>query len=199
MTMKRPATLAAALVVLLALPGVAGVAGADPTVPDGNLGQSILDLKTAEATLDVKAPESVFDLRLAESIQPLEEEQTKGSQVTVRLSADVLFDFNEATLTPAAKRRIAALAPRLRGAPGVVRVSGHSDSLGATDYNMTLSRRRAEAVKAELQRVLGDTSTRITATGLGETKPVAPNKIGDKDNPDGRAKNRRVEISFDKP
>jgi len=193
--MKRTAVITIALLAVLAPPGIAG---ADPNVPDGNLAQSILDVKTAEATLDVKASEAVLGLRIAESIQPLEEEQTKGSQVTVSLSADVLFDFNEATLTDAAKRRLAALAPRLREVSGVIQVSGHSDSIGAPSYNLDLSRRRAEAVKAELTRVLNGTTVRIDAKGFGETKPVAPNKIGDKDNPDGRAKNRRVEVSFNK-
>lgn len=193
--MRRPAALAA---VLLALLAVQGTASADPNVPDDHLAQSILDVRTTQATLDVKTSEAALDLRTAASIQPLEVEETKGSQVTVSLSADVLFDFNKATLTPAAKRRIATLAPRLRNATGVIQVSGHSDSIGAPDYNLKLSRQRAEAVKAELLSVLGTTNARINAQGFGETKPVAPNKIGENDNPDGRSKNRRVEITFQK-
>ncbi|MBO2454618.1 OmpA family protein [Actinomadura barringtoniae] len=193
--MRRPLTLTAALLALLSVPSIAN---ADPNVPDANLAKSILDVKAGEAAFDVKTSAAVLDLRTADSIKPLEEEQTKGSQVTVSLSADVLFDFNKATLTPTAKRRIAALAPRLRDASGTVQVSGHSDAIGAPAYNLTLSRQRAEAVKAELLTVLAATNTRINAQGFGETKPVAPNKIGDKDNPDGRAKNRRVEVSFQK-
>ncbi|GAA2603811.1 hypothetical protein GCM10010411_42440 [Actinomadura fulvescens] len=194
--MASAAALAVALLVTLGSPGMAGAAEADPVVPETSLRQSTFDLNTAEATLDVRAAEAVFDIRLAESIQPLEDERIEGGKVTVRLSSDVLFDFNKATLTAAAERRIRQLAPRLRGSTGTVQISGHSDAIGSPAYNLVLSRRRAEAVKAELRRVLGGADVTIDAAGFGETRPVAPNKIGDRDNPDGRAKNRRVDITF---
>ncbi|MEU5880356.1 OmpA family protein [Spirillospora sp. NPDC047279] len=193
--MRRPIAGAAAFLLVLALPGVAG---ADPVVPETELQRSVRDLRTAAATLDVRAADAVHDIRVTESVQPLEVEQSDGAKVTVRISSDVLFDFGEATLTAAAKRRIAQLAPRLRQATGTVQVSGHSDAIGAPGYNLTLSRQRAEAVKAELTRLLSGTNARIAATGFGETRPVAPNKVGDRDDPDGRAKNRRVDITFQK-
>ncbi|WP_192810130.1 OmpA family protein [Actinomadura rudentiformis] len=190
--MRRPAATIAVLVLLT----VPGVAAADPVVPQAGLQQSIRDVKTAEGTFDVKAGEAVHDVRLAESIQPLEDEQTEGAKVTVRISSDVLFDFNEAALTAAAMRRIGQLAPRLRDATGIVQISGHTDAAGSPDYNLALSHRRAEAVKAELRRLLNGANVDIKAAGFGETRPVAPNKIGDNDHPDGRAKNRRVDITF---
>lgn len=49
-----------------------------------------------------------------------------------------------------------------------------------------------------MQRALGGASVRIEAKGYGSTKPVAPNREGGKDNPEGRAKNRRVDITFQK-
>ena len=183
---RRPAVLAGALALVLAVPAVAG---ADPSVPDRNLAQSVLSIGAGTA---------VYGIDLRQAVVPLEEEEADGGHVTVRISADVLFDFGKATLTDAARRRIAGLAPRLRDARGAVQVSGHSDSVGEPAYNLALSERRAEAVKAELANALKETSLRIEAKGYGETRPVAPNEQGGKDDPAGRAKNRRVEITSQK-
>ncbi|MEU8122733.1 OmpA family protein [Spirillospora sp. NPDC049024] len=183
---RRPAVLAGALALVLAVPAVAG---ADPSVPDRNLAQSVLSIGAGTA---------VYGIDLRQAVVPLEEEEADGGHVTVRISADVLFDFGKATLTDAARRRIAGLAPRLRDARGAVQVSGHSDSVGEPAYNLALSERRAEAVKAELANALKGTSLRIVAKGYGETRPVAPNEQGGKDDPAGRAKNRRVEITYQK-
>ena len=170
--------------------GSPGVADADPGIADIDIDRFVRTVRTAP---------SVRDIDLARFVEPLESEVTSGRQVTVRISADVLFDFDEATLTDAARRRIAQLAPRLRGTTGTIEVSGHSDSVGDAAYNQKLSARRAEAVKDELARALGgDSASRIRARGFGETKPVAPNEKNGEDDPEGRAKNRRVEISFEK-
>ncbi|MFB4300723.1 OmpA family protein [Actinomadura sp. NTSP31] len=176
--------LGAALAVLTA---AAATASAEPSVPDANLKASVLSIDAGSA---------VHGIDLGQAVLPLEQEQTDGGRVTVSISADVLFDFGKATLTDAARRRIAALAPRLRQARGTVQVSGHSDSVGDPGYNLALSERRADAVKAELRNILSGADPRIEAKGYGETKPVAPNEQGGKDDPEGRAKNRRVEIAY---
>ena len=184
--MRRTIVIAGVLVAALCVPAAAGAA---PDVPDGNLSKGVLP---------INADGAVRGIDLSSAVVPLEEEHSDGNEVTVRISADVLFDFNKATLTDAARRRIADLAPRLRAAQGTVRVSGHSDSVGDASYNLTLSERRAEAVKTELQSVLKDANLQFEATGYGERRPVAPNTTGGKDDPAGRAKNRRVEITYEK-
>jgi outer membrane protein OmpA-like peptidoglycan-associated protein len=184
--MRRPVIIAAVLALVL---GVPGIAGADPDVSDEQLGKSVHAVEPGKY---------VHGIDLSKYVLPLESEETDGGRVTVRISADVLFDFNKATLTDAARRRIGQLAPRLRRAAGRIEVSGHSDSIGDPAYNQTLSAQRAEAVKAELQRVLNGSAARIEARGHGETRPVAPNTSGGKDDPAGRAKNRRVDITFQK-
>jgi OOP family OmpA-OmpF porin len=65
-------------------------------------------------------------------------------------------------------------------------VEGHTDSVGNDDYNQKLSQRRADAVRKYLVDK-GIAGARLTATGLGETQPVADNGTAD-----GRAQNRRV-------
>ncbi|MGI5167434.1 OmpA family protein [Spirillospora sp. CA-253888] len=193
--MRRPAVAALVLAAVLGSPSLAG-ASPDPRVPDDKLGRSIATLDTAAATRDIDPAKATFDLDLSKAVLPLEEEKKEGAKVTVRISADVLFEFDKATLTDAARRRVSELSSRLREAGRPVQVAGHSDSLGDPAYNLRLSKERAEAVRAELERLLRGTSVKVTATGHGETKPVAPNKTGDRDNPEGRAKNRRVDITF---
>ena len=67
-------------------------------------------------------------------------------------------------------------------------IEGHTDSVGADDFNLTLSQKRSDSVKQYLIGK-GILDTRLTAVGFGETKPVASNKTSL-----GKAKNRRVEL-----
>ncbi|WP_243716351.1 OmpA family protein [Actinomadura darangshiensis] len=166
--------------VVAVLVGIPGIAGADPVISDENL------------------QESISTIEIGPSVQSLETKKTEGKRVTVTISADVLFAFDKAALTAAARKRISQLAPQFKSAVGAIEVSGHSDSIGDPSYNQKLSQQRAEAVKAEITRALGG-GKQIRAQGFGETKPVAPNQRGGKDNPEGRAQNRRVEIVFTKP
>ena len=83
----------------------------------------------------------------------------------------------------------------LKDNPSVkVTIEGHTDSKGTDAYNQKLSERRANAVKNYLESN-GVTASRLDAVGKGESDPVVPNTKPDgKDNPEGRAKNRRVEL-----
>lgn len=170
-----------------------GLAGAgptrDPNVPDSNLQESIRPLYADRAVLSIVT---------SESVSPLEEEYSSGGTTTVRISSDVLFEFGEATLTGVARKRLDAIAATLTGAAGQVRVIGYTDGIGSPGANLRLSRERAEAVKAQLTKALGGARVQILASGRGEADPVEPNSSGGKDNPAGRAKNRRVEISYKK-
>lgn len=73
-----------------------------------------------------------------------------------------------------------------------VLVEGHTDSIGTHEYNYVLSKARANKIASVLQNQ-GVEKNRIRVVGLGETVPVASN-----DDEDGRAQNRRVDISFNK-
>lgn len=104
---------------------------------------------------------------------------------------DVLFDTGRATLKPGAMRTVDQLAQFLEKNPARrVLVEGHTDSVGSSESNRTLSQRRAEAVQMALaDRRIG--SSRVDVHGMGEDYPVASN-----DNAAGRQQNRRVEIIF---
>jgi OOP family OmpA-OmpF porin len=109
------------------------------------------------------------------------------------LSDKVLFDFDSATLTPAANDVLAEISKRLTDGTVIsVLVKGHTDSVGSEAYNDKLSQRRADSVVAFLvgQGVAAD---KIKAEGFGESHPVADNATDA-----GRARNRRVEIVVDR-
>lgn len=79
----------------------------------------------------------------------------------------------------------------------VVKLDGHTDNKGSMEYNQVLSEKRAKAVKDYLVKVLEVEKDRILTAGYSFTKPIAPNENPDgSDNPEGRAKNRRVEFKL---
>ncbi|WP_437918403.1 OmpA family protein [Sphingobacterium sp. LRF_L2] len=105
------------------------------------------------------------------------------------LSSDLLFPTNSSYLTDKAKVELSKLAKLLKDNDGKkVRVDGHTDSTGEEGYNKWLSDKRAASVKKFLEDA-GVSTGRISTKGFGQTKPVADNKT-----PEGRQKNRRVEV-----
>uniref|UniRef100_UPI00289D515D OmpA family protein n=3 Tax=Brevundimonas TaxID=41275 RepID=UPI00289D515D len=113
--------------------------------------------------------------------------------IVIDLPADVLFDFDKATIRPDAEPALARAAELLKSYPRAqVSIGGHTDAKGDDAYNEGLSLRRARAVADRLQ---GPAGRSLKAEGFGERRPVAPNvKPDGADDPAGRQKNRRVEI-----
>ena len=124
---------------------------------------------------------------LQQEIEAMHARQTdRGIVLTL---GDVLFATGKAELKPGAVLDLDRLATFLQRYPErTAVVEGHTDSVGGEDYNQGLSQRRADAVRAYLLR-MGIDAARVTATGMGESAPVAPN-----DTAAGRQQNRRVEI-----
>lgn len=145
--------------------------GNDPTLPPSHAG----DLGAYTERLDV----------------PLRSRITKDG-VELQLGTDVLFDVDNATLTPAATRVIDAAADELRAtAPGPLTITGHTDSTADARHNQELSERRAAAVAGALNDRLPAARWPVTTGGKGETQPAFPN-----DTADHRRLNRRVTIAY---
>lgn len=103
--------------------------------------------------------------------------------------SDVLFDFNQATLKPDAKEKLAKVSGILLAYPTLhLSVEGYTDSIGTDDYNQKLSERRAGAVRDYLTSN-GINAANVQAQGFGKANPVASN-----DTAAGRQQNRRVEM-----
>lgn len=134
--------------------------------------------------------------RLAQTralLMELKAQPTPQQAISVDLPADVLFDFDKATLRPDAEAPLDKAGELIKSYPQApITVVGHTDSKGADDYNEALSRRRAETVANALQQ---RTARTPQAEGRGEREPVAPNTLPDgRDDPQGRQSNRRVQI-----
>ena len=122
-------------------------------------------------------------------------EEGRGLRIT--LDADVLFDFDRAELRRDAGPRLQRLMEEVqaRVPRPAFRVEGHTDWIGSDAYNLRLSARRAEAVRNWLVQAGGVPRPAISTVGYGESRPVAPNSTPDgRDDPDGRQRNRRVEL-----
>ncbi|WP_268246401.1 OmpA family protein [Streptosporangium pseudovulgare] len=113
-----------------------------------------------------------------------------------------MFAFDKADLSAKARSRIEQVAGILKErAPGKrIGIDGYTDAKGSDAYNAELSRRRAETVRVALAPLLEGSGVILTAAGHGAAEPVAPNTVtvdGEVvDNPKGRARNRRVEITI---
>jgi outer membrane protein OmpA-like peptidoglycan-associated protein len=108
---------------------------------------------------------------------------------------NVYYDFNKADLKEESFPTLDYLVDLMNKYPNmVIELGAHTDSKGRDSYNMTLSEARAQSVVNYLIGK-GIAADRLVAKGYGETQPVADNTTADgKDNPEGRARNRRTEF-----
>jgi outer membrane protein OmpA-like peptidoglycan-associated protein len=155
-----------------------------------------LDARTREANIarteaDIARMQADAAKQEAEDLQKQIVElnaKTTDRGIVVTLG-DVLFDTGKSDLRGGTNVQLAKLSGFLtKYQDRSLIIEGHTDSVGADDYNLGLSQRRADAVKAFLV-AQGVDSTRITSVGKGEAYPVANN-----DTPSGRQQNRRVEV-----
>ena len=103
----------------------------------------------------------------------------------------VFFDFDSATLTESARAIIeAAYDASQKVTIATIEATGHADRAGADNYNLSLSERRAAAVKAELTR-LGAAANKVVTQGKGEREPLMQTNDGVRE-----PQNRRVEINL---
>jgi outer membrane protein OmpA-like peptidoglycan-associated protein len=118
------------------------------------------------------------------------------AEIRIDLAADVLFDFDKADIRAEAEPSLQKVATVIKANPGArIAIDGHTDGRGADAYNQTLSEQRAASVKQWLVANANVDGATVSTRGWGKSKPVAPNTKPDgTDDPQGRAKNRRVEI-----
>jgi choice-of-anchor C domain-containing protein len=115
-------------------------------------------------------------------------------EIQVLLGAEILFDTGQYALKPEATGALQKVGELLKGYADLpISIEGHTDSVGRPQANQTLSENRAGSVKTWLVGNAGIPDARITTKGYGQTAPAASN-----DTPEGRQKNRRVEIKLQK-
>jgi chemotaxis protein MotB len=111
----------------------------------------------------------------------------------ISLAGNLLFDSGKSDLKPRGMTLLDTLAERLRTMPNEIRVEGHTDNIPITTplypSNWELSSARATTVARYLAEHDDVSASRLSAAGLGEFHPIAPN-----DSREGRARNRRVDL-----
>lgn len=143
----------------------------------------------AEVVMKVERPE-IKETKAAPKAE-IEVERQLLEKKRVTLLAQ--FDFDKAIVKPEYGDDIRKIADVMKKHPNLnILIEGHTCNIGGEEYNLKLSQRRAEAVKAFLVNQFGIDSGRVATKGFGFSHPIADNKTKA-----GRVKNRRIEASID--
>lgn len=150
----------------------------------GDARQQLATEKERREAAEKRAAQAAADLAKFASVK----QETRGMVIT--LNGSVLFASAKWELLPGAQTKLNEVATALtkESPESQILVEGHTDSQGAAQFNMDLGQKRAESVRTYLVS-RGIASDRITAQGIGPSRPIADNA-----SPEGRANNRRVEI-----
>lgn len=156
-------------------------------------GDIVVAILSVEQGQEVRSMIDVIELKGMETdkIKVIDAAALKTSLDTHGRAAlyGITFEFDKADIRPESKPQLDEIVAFLKANAQVsIVVAGHTDAKGAFDYNVDLSRRRAQSVVRALTSA-GIAAGRLTPFGAGMASPVASN-----DSDDGRALNRRVEI-----
>lgn len=144
--------------------------------------------KARQAAAKAEAEKGQLRAQLLQQFNAVLQTRDSARGLIVNMS-DVLFDTGSATLKPGAREKLAKISGILLAHPGLsLQIEGHTDSVGSDEFNQELSGRRADSVRDYLAQE-GVLASSMTARGFGKTQPVATN-----DTPEGRQRNRRVEL-----
>lgn len=134
-----------------------------------------------------KGPTMVGNFHIAAGGKKLYDALAEKGRVATQ---GIYFDTGSDRLRPESSATLKEIGTMLKEHPELkLTIEGHTDNVGAAESNQALSDKRAAAVRQFLVDTYQVDAGRLTAKGLGQTKPVAPN-----DTPEGRQSNRRVEL-----
>ena len=133
--------------------------------------------------IPVASPKSIVHFKGAEV-------QRIGEAIKITFDSGILFDIDKSELRPVSQTNLAELAKILNKYPDTnILIEGHTDDTGSDDHNIALSKDRAQSVSHYLATVEVKPA-RFSIAGYGEAQPIVTN-----DTPEGRQKNRRVDIA----
>lgn len=154
-----------------------------------NAEEKLKDKEFDEAKNDIR--DTIEEQGISDKVQVVEEKD----YLLIRLDQEIFFDPGSADIVSEGKTVLSSLALSFREMENEIMISGHTDNVPMTnkryDTNWELSTARATNVVRYLVEVENLNPTFFTATGNGEYRPV-----GDNNTPDGRQKNRRIEIKI---
>jgi OOP family OmpA-OmpF porin len=161
------------------------------------IAQMPVEGKTLYLQIGISNSGEVYDLYVVEEaameqkveFTAMELARTLNDKGSVALH-NILFDTGKATLKPESAAALGPVGELLKSDAALnLEIQGHTDNAGQPAANLKLSQDRAAAVKAYLVQTFAIPAARLTTSGFGDTRPVAPNTAET-----GRAQNRRVEL-----
>ena len=158
----------------------------DFLIENDGKGKAIITFKGKTSEVEAKPLEKIEKFPRLKMVPPVP--SVEANSLLITLDSGILFDVDKYDVRPEAERALASLATVLKEANvKAFEVDGHTDSDAGDKHNQILSENRANAVKNFLASQ--GITAEITIKGYGKTRPVASN-----DTPEGKQKNRRVEI-----
>ena len=158
----------------------------DLLIENDGKGKAVITLKGKTTEVEAKPFERIEKFPKLKMVPPIP--SIEANSLLITLDSGILFDVDKYDLRPEAERALASLAIVLKEANvKAFQVDGHTDSDASDEHNQVLSENRANAVKNFL--AAQGLTAEITINGYGESRPIATN-----DTPEGKQKNRRVEI-----
>ncbi|MGB3247411.1 MAG: type IVB secretion system protein IcmH/DotU, partial [Sulfitobacter sp.] len=161
--------------------GVATLERRAPPVPSSPLPQNDDLLKQVKEFLKPEIDEGLVEVL------------TDANAITIRIAGNGMFKSASDALVPSFKKPLDRVATALLETKGPIIIAGHSDASPISSRrfksNMELSLARAEMVRSTVTPVFGEQASRLKSEGRSDVEPIATNKT-----PEGRAKNRRIEI-----
>ena len=158
----------------------------DLLIENDGKGKAIITLKGKSTEVEAKPFERIEKFPKLKMVPPIP--SIEANSLLITLDSGILFDVDKYDLRPEAERALASLAVVLKEADvKAFQIDGHTDSDASDEHNQVLSENRANAVKNFL--AAQGLTAEITINGYGESRPIATN-----DTPEGKQKNRRVEI-----
>ena len=158
----------------------------DLLIENDGKGKAVITLKGKTTEVEAKPFERIEKFPKLKMVPPIP--SIEANSLLITLDSGILFDVDKYDLRPEAERALASLAVVLKEADvKAFQIDGHTDSDASDEHNQVLSENRANAVKNFL--AAQGLTAEITINGYGESRPIATN-----DTPEGKQKNRRVEI-----
>ena len=139
-------------------------------------------------------PEIIPLTMISDNIEDQTGRTESADEVSIILSSDVLFETNSAELSPEAQDILEQVAIEINSARGsVVNIDGHADNTGNESINIPLSQDRAKEVESILENLVNRRGVTFEVEGHGSSNPIADNNTKE-----GRERNRRVSVTFEK-
>ena len=176
------------LLVPLALAGCKKKPPANPTPNDSTAVTT--GPRGGDSRADSLRADSIAMAERARADRERRDREAATSVAREALTEIVFFEYDSDEITPTAEDKLQSKAAVLRANPGVrLRIEGHCDQRGSTEYNLALGQRRAEAVRAYLLN-LGVDGARLSTTSYGKERPLMEG-----DDEESLARNRRAEFA----